>query len=268
MARLRRVPWRVPAGILLAAAGLTLGWLWFRDSRFAAADEIFVTGTSSSEEAQVREALREAAQGMSTLHVREDVLRNAVAPYSSVADLEVHADFPHKLSIEVLERRPVATVESGGRTVPATGAGRLLDGVRAPGLPVVAADAGATSAGDHVRDRHALAALRVAAAAPEDLLARSERVYFGPQGMTLDLRNGPELFFGSAEGARTKWRAAAGCSGEVLGRRCHLPRPPGSYPGRSGWRRADRAGPDARSEHPSLRTLNLRVRIGQFSTHG
>jgi cell division protein FtsQ len=209
MARLRRVPWRVPAGILLAAAGLTLGWLWFRDSRFAAADEIFVTGTSSSEEAQVREALREAAQGMSTLHVREDVLRNAVAPYSSVADLEVHADFPHKLSIEVLERRPVATVESGGRTVPATGGGRLLDGVRAPGLPVVAADAGATAAGDHVRDRHALAALRVAAAAPEDLLARSERVYYGPQGMTLDLRNGPELFFGSAEGARTKWRAAA-----------------------------------------------------------
>src|SRR4029078_2663298 len=116
----------VRAGIWRAPPGLTLGWLWFRDSRFAAADEVFVTGTSSSEEAQVREALREAEQGMSTLHVREDVLRNAVAPYSSVEDLEVHADFPHKLSIEVLERRPVATVESGGRTVPATGGRRPL----------------------------------------------------------------------------------------------------------------------------------------------
>jgi cell division protein FtsQ len=209
MATLRRVPWRVPAGVLLAVALLALGWLWFRDSSFAAVDEVFVTGTSSSEEHQVRTALRQAALGMSTLHVREDALRKAVAPYSSVAGLEVHADFPHELDIEVLERRPVATVEAGGVSVPATGGGRLLDGVRASGLPVVQAAAAATSAGDHVTDRHALAALRVAAAAPKELLARTERLYYGPHGMTLDLRNGPELFFGSAERARVKWTAAA-----------------------------------------------------------
>jgi cell division protein FtsQ len=209
MARLRRVPWRVPAGLLLAVAVLALGWLWFRDSPFATVEEVYVTGTSSSEENQVREALRQAAQGMSTLHVRQDALRKAVAPYSSVAGLDVHADFPHQLTIEVLERRPVATVESGGVSVPATGGGRLLDGVRASGLPVVQAAAAATSAGDHVTDRRALAALRVAAAAPEELLARSERIYSGPRGMTLDLRNGPELYFGSADRARMKWTAAA-----------------------------------------------------------
>ena len=35
---------------------------------------------------------------MTTLHVREDQLRTAVAPYPSVADLAVDADFPHELT--------------------------------------------------------------------------------------------------------------------------------------------------------------------------
>jgi cell division protein FtsQ len=207
MGRVRRLPWRVPAGVVLAVTGLALGWLWFRESRFASVREVFVMGTSSSEESQVRRALREAARGMSTLHVREDALRDAVAPYSSVADLAFHADFPHELTIEVIEHEPVATVEAGGRTVPATGGGRLLEGLYAGGLPTVRVDAPAATG--RVTDRKALAALRVAAAAPAALRTRAERVFYGPRGMTLDLRDGPELFFGSAAAARTKWLAAA-----------------------------------------------------------
>ncbi len=207
MARLRRVPWRVPAGVLLAVAGLTLGWLWFRDSSFASVRDVYISGTSSSQEQQVRRALRRAARDMSTLHVREEVLRDAVAPYSSVADIEIHADFPRELASEVIERDPVARVEVGGRTVPATGSGRLLEGLRAGGLPLVVAEGpGATG---QVTEPRALAALRLAAAAPAALRARAERVFDGPRGMTLDLRNGPELVFGSARGARAKWLAAA-----------------------------------------------------------
>ena len=92
---------------------------------------------------------------MSTLHVREEALREAVAPFSSVADIEVHADFPRELAVEVIERRPVATVLAAGRAVPATGAGRLLEGVRAGLLPTVTMDGpGATG---QVTDRRALA---------------------------------------------------------------------------------------------------------------
>jgi cell division protein FtsQ len=207
MGRLRRSSWRIPAAVALAVAGLVLGWLWFRDSPFATVRDVYISGTSSSEEPQVRRALREAATGMSTLHVREDALREAVAPYSSVADIEVHADFPRELAIEVIERRPVATVVAAGRSVPATGGGRLLEGVRAGALPTVAIDGpGATG---RVTDRRALAALRVAAAAPAELRARAARVFYGPRGMTLALRDGPELFFGTAEAARSKWLAAA-----------------------------------------------------------
>jgi len=207
MARVRRLPWRVPAAVVLAVAGLVLGWLWFRDSPFAAVRDVYVTGTSSSEEAQVRRALRETARSMSTLHVREDDLREAVAPFSSVADIVVHADFPHELAVEVIERRPVAVVESGARAVPATGSGRLLDGLRSSGLPIVRANELLT--GGRVTDRRTLAALRVAAAAPNALRDRAQRVFYGPEGMTLELRDGPELYFGSAEAARAKWLAAA-----------------------------------------------------------
>jgi len=49
----------------------------------------------------------------------------------------------------------------------------------------------------------------VAAAAPESLLERSDRMWWGPRGLTLDLRNGPPLIFGTSEDAVAKWAAAA-----------------------------------------------------------
>ncbi len=58
-------------------------------------------------------------------------------------------------------------------------------------------------------DTRTLAALQVAAAAPPELRARAQRLYYGPGGVTLDLRGGPDLIFGSAGDARSKWIAAA-----------------------------------------------------------
>ena len=42
----QRLPWRVLAGVL-AVAGLALGWLWFRDSSFAAVEHVSITGSTS-----------------------------------------------------------------------------------------------------------------------------------------------------------------------------------------------------------------------------
>jgi cell division septal protein FtsQ len=97
---------------------LGAGWLWLRDSPLVGVREVLVTGVTSSQEAKVREALRSAAMDMTTLNVREEQLRTAVAPYASVADLEVDAGFPHRLSIEVVERRPAAIAVAGGERVP------------------------------------------------------------------------------------------------------------------------------------------------------
>jgi len=207
MARMNRLPWRVLAGMLLALAGLALGWLWFRDSSFAAVERVTITGSGSSEAEQVREALETAARGMSTLRLDAAALDEAVEPFASVAKLKARPDFPHGLRIEVVEHEPVAAVEAGGGSVPATGGGLVLDGVRAENLPRVASRAPLSDG--HVQDRRALAALKIAAAAPAALRARSERLVFGDDGVTAELRNGPDLIFGGAGDARAKWQAAA-----------------------------------------------------------
>jgi cell division protein FtsQ len=207
MARMNRLPWRMLAGVLLAVAGLALGWLWFRDSSFAAVEHVAITGSTSSEDTQVREALQDAARGMSTLRVDAAALHDAVEPFASVAGLRVRADFPHDLRIEVIEHHPVATLQTGGSEVPATGGGLVLDGVRAEDLPVVTSRTPPRDG--RVQDRRALAALTIAAAAPPELRARSERVWWDDDGLALDLRDGPKLIFGTAGKAREKWVAAA-----------------------------------------------------------
>jgi cell division protein FtsQ len=207
MARLHRLPWRVLAGLVLALAGLALGWLWFRDSSFAAVRQVTVSGSTSSEDTRVRAALEAAGRGMSTLHLDDEALHEAVEPFASVADLRVRAHFPHDLRIEVIEHEPVATLQSGGSRVPATGAGLLLDGVQAKDLPVVTSKAPPLDG--RVQGRRALAALKVAAAAPRELRERSERLFWGEDGLSVELRDGPELIFGSARDARAKWTGAA-----------------------------------------------------------
>jgi cell division protein FtsQ len=207
MARSARLPWRVLAGLVLALVGLGLGWLWFRDSSFVRVERVDITGAGSSEQALVRDALRNTADGMSTLHLDEHALHLAVEPFASVAGLRVRAKFPHQLSIEVLEHEPVARVETGGTSVPTTGGGLLLEGVRARDLPLLRSKV--PVAGGRVTDARMLSALRVAAAAPLELRARTRRLWVAHGSVRLDLRDGPELVFGSSDQARTKWLAAA-----------------------------------------------------------
>jgi cell division protein FtsQ len=207
MVRVNRLPWRVLAGLALTLVGLALGWMWFRDSSFAAVKQVSVSGSTSSEDAQVRAALEAAARGMSTLRVDGEALDDAVEPFASVADLRVRADFPHDLRIEVIEHEPVAILQSGGSRVPATGAGLLLDGVKTDDLPTVTSKAPVHDG--RVQDRRARAALAVAAAAPPELRARSERLFWGEDGLSVELRDGPELIFGAARDARAKWTAVA-----------------------------------------------------------
>jgi cell division protein FtsQ len=199
---------RLLAAVVLLTAAVVGGWLWFRDSGFVRVREVAVTGATASDAPQVRAALEQAARGMSTLHVREDALRAAVAPYASVAGVDAQPGFPHRLDVAVRERRAVAAVSVGEHRVPVTGSGLVLRGVRAPAsLPDLRAPLGA--AAERVTDRRGLAGLAVAGAAPKPLLRRARRVWWGPKGLTLDLARGPSLVFGSGEEAGAKWSAAA-----------------------------------------------------------
>jgi len=205
--RLPRVPRRALLALLAGAVLLGGGWLWLRDSSLAEVRDVTVTGASSSEEGQIRAALEAAALDMTTLHVREESLRAAAAPFSSVAGLRTDPDFPHALRIEVIEHEAVAALEVGDRTIAATGSGLLLRGV-APSedLPVIRMDA--TPAGDRVSNANTLTALAIAGAAPAALRERIDRFWTGPKGMMLALIDGPDLIFGSAADSRRKWLAA------------------------------------------------------------
>ncbi len=202
--RLPRVPPRALLALVLAAGLLAGGWLWLRDAPLVQVDDVTVIGVSSSDEGRIKAALTDEARQMTTLHVRNDVLRRAVAEFPSVASLRTKADFPHGLTIEVVEHEPVAVLEGN---VPATGGGHLLRGLRTRDLPSIAvkADAG----GDRVTDARTLGALAIAAAAPPELRERAERIFSGRRGLEVVLSEGPRLIFGGRGDARAKWAAAA-----------------------------------------------------------
>jgi cell division protein FtsQ len=199
----RAAVWGLAFAVLIVAA-----LLWLRDSPLVAVDRVTVTGLSGPESAHVTALLEDAAHDMTTLHVRGDQLRAVVEPYPVVKDLRVQTDFPHGMTITIVENTPVAAVMADGAKTPVAGDGRLLRGADQRLLPIVPLRV--APGGDRVVDRTALHAIAALAAAPPALRDRVERASTTRQGgLTLTLDNGPELRFGGSDRVRAKWAAAA-----------------------------------------------------------
>ena len=94
---------RVVLVVAAIAALLALSWLWLRDSSLVAVKRVTVSGASGPDAGAVRAALVSAARNMTTLDVRMEQLRSAVAPYPVVKDLRVSVKFPHGIAIHVVE---------------------------------------------------------------------------------------------------------------------------------------------------------------------
>jgi cell division protein FtsQ len=204
----RRRLLRLAVALTLLAVLAAGGWRWLRDSSVVGVTHVQITGATSSDADRVRAALDAAARTMTTLDVREKTLDDAVARFPSVAGVRASAGFPHRLSIAVIEREPVAALVQPGGRVPVSGTGIVLQGVVADrDLPSLALAHPVTGA--RVTDPKALAALKVAAAAPQPLLHAATQVSAGSQGIVVELRNGPPLVFGADDQARAKWVAAA-----------------------------------------------------------
>jgi cell division protein FtsQ len=207
MAPFARRRLRVLLGIaVLLAALVPLAW-WIRDSSLVGVQDVTVTGIDGAQAAQIRGALEAAGRDMTTLHVREDALRRAVAAYPVVRSLRTETDFPHGLRVTVNAYEPVAAVRAGGGMTAVAGDGTLLRGSATRNLPVVAIDA--RRGGARLPRGDALGAVRLLAAAPRALRGRVARVYLGPRGLTTTMQNGPKLYFGGATDPDAKWGAAA-----------------------------------------------------------
>jgi cell division protein FtsQ len=193
---------------LAVLALLGTGFAWLRESSAVEVQEVSITGLHGRASSAVRNALLRAATDMTTLHVRMDELRRAVAPYPIVKDLRVSRDFPHRLEIRVVEYDAVATVVLAGRRVPVAADGTLLRDERVPaGLPTVSVRAGSDA--QRLSDRRALGAVAVLGAAPRELRDLVRGIRWDAAGLHVELRPGPRLDFGGAGRPRTKWVAAA-----------------------------------------------------------
>ena len=177
---------------------------WFRDSSFVTVEKVQVTGLSTKDAERVRASLTSAAHTMTTLHVRHEVLEQAIAAYPVVRALDVRPDFPHGLTIRVIEYRPAALV--GG--LPVAGDGTILRGIPVEGnLPKI--ETRGAPHGNRLTDPTALHGARIAGTAPAALRPRLELIEMRAQdGLVVQMRDGPELIFGDATRARAKWIAA------------------------------------------------------------
>lgn len=206
-------PWRVlrrrliiAALILVALAAVYM--FWFRTSSFVSVRNVEITGTEQAPD--VDAALRNAADGQSTLHLDADALRSAVAEYPQVAGITMDTKPPHTLLINVDLRQPVGYVKSSGAVV--AGDGVVLDhtGHAPDGLPSIDADGSGSGEDGTAIGGDALTAARILGAAPKELTDQINSAALDKDyGVTVDFGPGIELRFGDAAGAALKWKALA-----------------------------------------------------------
>jgi cell division protein FtsQ len=205
-ARLRRRLLALATLCLLLAAAYQF---WFRDSWLVAVERVTVTGLTRDDAPRVRAALSAAARSMTTLHLDGDDLERVVEAYPIVKELELNPDFPHTLRIRVIEHDPAAVAHTDGGRVAVAGDGTVLQGLAGAGR-LLTITAEGTVRGGRLEDPAALAAARLAGAAPAALHRRVEKVRLRKRdGFVVLLRDGPELIFGEATRTRAKWTAAA-----------------------------------------------------------
>jgi hypothetical protein len=168
-----RPPLRATAGFVVVVAVLLVGWLWLRESSL----------------------------------VGHGALRSAIEPFPAVEGVSTSTDFPDVLRIEVHERIPVAALVAGSERVAVAADGTLLRTTRSAALPEIAAKA--APAGERVHGPAVERAIAVLAVASPALRARVQRIDVGEHGITLPLRAGPEVYFGSSRRLHAKWAALA-----------------------------------------------------------
>jgi cell division protein FtsQ len=194
----------VALAIVLLAALLAAAYFWVRGSSLSAVRDVRVTGLSGPEAGQVRGALETAARSMSTLDVNHAAFHDAVAAYPEVKSVTATASFPHSMTIHVVEQNPVAIVVAGSHRTVVSGDGTLLPNVkpttRLPTIALRVAPAGSKLSGAPRREAAVLAR------APSALLARVASASEDPtHGLTVSLRDGPQLYFGGAHRLAAKW---------------------------------------------------------------
>ncbi len=181
-------------------------YLLVRRSPLSTVEHVRVSGVHGSEAGAIEAALAAAARHMSTLGVNDAALREAVSSYPVVAAVSARPSFPHSLQIVVSEQLPVASVNVGGQVTAVAADGAVLGtGLLSSTLPSIGGDY--LSSRGRVMSSGLLAALGVLGAEPAPLARLTGKVFTGPYGLTVQMRNGVQLYFGDATRPHAKWLA-------------------------------------------------------------
>jgi cell division septal protein FtsQ len=203
-----RRTWLLAVVLALVLVGWS-GYLWVRDWSFFRVRHVEITGVDSREAPSIRRALRQAATGMTTLHVSEAKLKKSVELFPVVRSLSASANFPTTLRIKVNEYVPVAVlVTAGGRRVAVSSADTLLHGVGPKTkLPAVKVDEIPTTG--TLEDRKARVLVRALSSAPAPLRPLLDKAYGAKDGIRVSFRGGLVLRLGDSSRLAAKWASAA-----------------------------------------------------------
>lgn len=208
-ARLRRPSrWMLIVSLLVLAAVIAGGYMLVRNSPLVAVKEVRVVGLSGYYDKDARSAVVAEAMRMTTMNFDATKIQDAAGTFVDVAGVKVETDFPHGATIYMHVRRPVLVARLNGRTVTLSQDGEVITAASSiAGLPHIEAS------GDVVDGRvsggKALSAARLLGAAPDVLMRKVDQLKWGRFGIVVSMEKGPDLYFGTSEDAKLKWRDAA-----------------------------------------------------------
>jgi cell division protein FtsQ len=198
---------RLMVGVIVIAALYAGYTLWFRNLPWFAIGSVTIAGATSNER-EIKTAVERAAGDMTTLHINDDQLRDAVAQFPTVATVRASTSFPHTLHVTVTERLPVGFIKTGANRTAISADGYLLPGASFDPKRLPRIDGPVPHGARLEGDRAAQAAILGATPQPlrDEVMDSSWDEQQG--GVVVQLDGGPEVRFGDGSRARDKWAAA------------------------------------------------------------
>ncbi len=193
-----------------------VAFLWLRSSSVFAVQQVTASVTQHVTEQQIAEAVA-PARGVSLLKLSTKDIEKRLSELPYVKEIHVYRRFPDGLDVRVVEREPIARVETGGRTWLVSGDGRLLEKVSKESfmsLPlVVGSGEFEARTGDRI-PQTMVGALSVATLLEtEDMISRLpalDRISVGSGGaVVVHLDGGTELRLGEPTDIKQKMMDAA-----------------------------------------------------------
>jgi cell division protein FtsQ len=181
--------------------------LWFRNLSWFAIHDVTISGATTNEGA-IKSAVEQVAGDMTTLHLEDGELRDAVAHFPTVASVKADTSFPHGLHVTITERLPVAWIHADGHETAVSADGYLLLGASFDRHSLPRIDGAAARGARLDTDAAAQAAILGATPAPLRERVTSSSWDDSNGGVVVDLDGGPEIRFGDGSLAREKWEAA------------------------------------------------------------